>query len=75
MTRGGSREGAGRRRLSEADRRKQLSCRVNDATFQWLSSERDRTSASVGEIIDLAVTVLQEMPARHLPEATVETEE
>ncbi len=74
MPRGGWR-GGGRPPKTEGVKRTLLGCRVKDDVKNWLYAEKDRTGASVGEIVDLAVTVLQETPARHLPEATVETEE
>lgn len=68
MARGGWR-GGGRPPKTAGVKRILLGCRVKEDIRQWLYAEKDRTGQSVGELVDLAVEVLQEHPDRLPPEA------
>ena len=63
MPRGGWR-GGGRPKKDEGTVRELLGCRVKSPVKDWLYSEKERTGRSVGEIVDVAVELLQEHPER-----------
>ena len=62
QTRGGARKGAGRPSLPDSDRRKTLNVRVKTETSVWLHAERERFGLSMGELVDIAIELLQEHP-------------
>jgi|GEM_PF-3185647 len=61
--RGGKREGSGRPKREQREGKPPkvvLSCRVEAETVAFLKQEEQRTSKSIGELVDLAIEVLQE---------------
>lgn len=70
--RGGWR-GGGRPAIPEEQKRQTLACRVSPTTKQWLEEQKTQTGKGIGEIVDLAVEILQNHPEELPPGA--ETEE
>lgn len=67
MPRGGKRENAGRRTRQEKHNKpakKILSCRVEVQTLNHLKEIEESSSKSKGEIVDLAIELLQEHPEK-----------
>lgn len=62
MTRGGKREGSGRPLKNANGVRHTLTCRVKESNRLWLYQEKERTGKGVGDLVDLAVEVLQKHP-------------
>jgi len=75
MTRGGARKGSGRKAKTQKEKRHPLNCLASYQTVVWINSERERTNKSIGELVDLAVEVLQEHPEKLPPDAMTEEEE
>lgn len=73
MTRGGARKGAGRRQRTPEEKRHPLNCLVSFQSLAWVQSERERTGYSAGELVDLAIEILQKHPEELPPD--VETED
>jgi hypothetical protein len=67
--RGGWR-GGGRPPKEEGQLREHFGCRIKAANLTWLQETRERTVLSAGEIVDLAIELLQahpeELPPSHL---------
>ncbi len=59
--RGGWR-GGGRPAISDDLKRQTLTCRVAPETKVWLENQKAEADKSIGELIDLAVEVLQKHP-------------
>ena len=65
--RGGKREGAGRPTREDKEGKQPkviLSCRVEQETKDFLQAEEARTGWSIGQVIDLAISTLQEHPEK-----------
>ncbi len=69
MPRGGSRKGSGRPLKTAGEKRDVLNCRIKASNKQWLEQERERVDRSIGELVDLAIEVLQTHPKMQFPEA------
>jgi len=74
VTRGGKRDGAGRPRKDDGLRR-HFGCRLKEDNIEWIQSEKERTGCSIGELVDLAVEVLQKHPEELPPDAVIEADE
>lgn len=72
--RGGKRKGAGRPRKSD-EPRLHFACRMKESNREWIKAESERTGYSMGELVDVAVEVLQEHPENLPPDAIEEGEE
>lgn len=72
MPRGEKRAG-GRPPKSPNEVRQTLNCRVKPSTNEKISAFKEQTGCSIGELVDLAVEVLQKHPDE-LPPAVVEEE-
>jgi hypothetical protein len=69
----GEKKAGGRPAIAEELKRQTLTCRVAPETKQWLESQKEQGGKGIGELVDLAVEVLQKHPDELPPEA--ETEE
>lgn len=72
--RGGWR-GGGRPTIPDEQKRQTLTCRVSPDTKQWLEEQKQQTSMGIGELVDLAVEVLQKHPDELPPDIETEAEE
>jgi hypothetical protein len=55
--------------------RNTLTCRIKESNRQWLLSEKERAGKGIGELVDLAVEVLQKHPEELPPDAEMEENE